>query len=694
MSYHNNTGPGSSNGSAKHSKREESGNMLVLVTAVTVGIVAVIAYFSLAYVRLLGSNNEQKTAIEAAALAAARDISRVVVDTPEYGLISISDSAPNGADTTAGDKYRLPARSINTLIATVRLDLIIADKLNDNNLKFIIKEELDSILDAQDQLNDELVKSIKKGATSTDVHGTVFCVYDSAERAYEQNQIRMTGKSSYKKGSLRLSLGALQGGSATNTPVPKPTAMAPVASTQQQNNFYKSYVNIPYDGKDFVLAGISDNVKLVDSKNWTTSVAGLPYQLATIIKAEANQAITSNQAATALNVTSVACAQPANIADPKPAPGALTFSFPDGICPGMDGPANMLSNAALSTPSPVSNCTFQTSENGDFPMGRPATTIDDMDWPYDPDVPISTANVFRRALYDWWFRAGTKVNIASAVTMFTDPTYNFVPPSPSTVKWKSPAVLNDSTIYDLGTIPNGSIHIYKIDPATGLTSYQTKELQPIKYSVIGENQLYSETIGALTVSPAAANTVNLPTVTLPNGTIILEKAKLLPTWDVYIRDQVFQVGNDEGGNHAGEPMDFDKVALLPNNVGGTGEGAWPWKKKNKGYAYGKNRKRKKKAKSSFTPAPKVVEGTGLPPAITHQSDFAESMGYPSTYYYTYSQGPGSQNALRPTYLTNGMAVDIRFRRQIDPGSMAISGTSPIGYVGEKYGTTIPATPTY
>jgi heme/copper-type cytochrome/quinol oxidase subunit 2 len=55
-------------------KRPESGSMLVFGTAITIAIVAVLAFFSLSYVRLLGSSSEQRTAIEAAALAAARDL--------------------------------------------------------------------------------------------------------------------------------------------------------------------------------------------------------------------------------------------------------------------------------------------------------------------------------------------------------------------------------------------------------------------------------------------------------------------------------------------------------------------------------------------------------------------------------------------------------------------------------------------
>ncbi|NJL73487.1 MAG: hypothetical protein HC888_19155 [Candidatus Competibacteraceae bacterium] len=84
---------------------------------------------------MLGTNSEQRTAIEAAALAAARDLSMIAIDTPDYGFVSLSDSAPIGSTTAAADNFYTPVRSINGIIGTLRLDMIIADKLGDVNLQ-------------------------------------------------------------------------------------------------------------------------------------------------------------------------------------------------------------------------------------------------------------------------------------------------------------------------------------------------------------------------------------------------------------------------------------------------------------------------------------------------------------------------------------------------------------------------------
>ncbi len=630
--------------------------MLVFATAITVFLVAVLAFFSLGYVRLLGSNSEQRNAIEAASLAAARDLSMIAVDTDEYGWVSVSDAAPTGSVTTANDAYNVPVRGINSIIGTIRLDLIIASELGDANLKHIIKADLVKAKAAQAKLATELKKSIAAGYVAKDINNQVINVYKDAEDAYTANQIRMTGSSNYVKNSLKLSLGSIANGGVTNTPLPNPAAKAYVPSGGSQNDFYRSYFNQTFDGEDFVFAGIGDSIKLIDVKNWTPSVASLPYQMQTIVKAEADQQMNNGQSGQSYTIHAIACAQPANVADPKPAPGALSFSFPDGIPPEITKPIDMFTDSQLNSGN---NCNVQTSKNGDYPIGTPTTQIVDITWPY-PSLAESTGNVFRLALFDWWKRAGTKLNIDSAVTMMTDPKYNFNTPVPANIDWKTPAKLGDKTIYNLGPIPNGNIHIYRIDAATGQISYQDKSLAPVQYSVAGNQQLYSENLDAITKSKVGTLTVG--PFEFPNTGYIVDMVYLKPVYDVYIRDQVHQPGKTLGGDHAGEPMDYPLVsqATTGRDLGGAGFGA-------------------------AKPPPISQRPKGLPPAITNQSDFAETAGFPmnSSFYNNYSAGPGAKN-MRPTYQKNGMAVDIRFRRQVDTGTFKDSLGFSTGYVGEKY----------
>jgi hypothetical protein len=631
--------------------------MLVFSVVITIFIVAILGFFSLNYVRFIGSHIEQRNAIEAAALAAARDLSMIAINTNEYGWISLSDAAPIGNITTVGDGYNIPVRSINSILGTLRLDLIIAGQLGDANLKTIIKADVAKAKAAQAVLATELTKSLVSGYSAKDINGNPVNVYADAENAYKANKIRMSGSSNYINNSLKLSIGGIINGAPTNTPLPKPGRLANVPADRAQNDFYLSYKDIPADGESFVFAGISDSIKLIEPKQWIPIVPGLPYQVATVIKAEADQHLTDSLNPNGYDIHGIACAQPANVADPRPSPGALTFSFPDGIPPEIVNPMSLLTYAPLNG---ADNCTFQTSLNGDYPIGIPTTQIKDLSWPY-LSLSQNTGNVFRVALFDWWKRGGTKLNVSSAVNMFTDSKFNFVQPG-ADVMWKARPTPSwpISLALPFGLIPAGNVHIYKVDPSSGSVTYQNKPLNLLNLTVAGENQMYSESINAFKTT--------LPTRVLsPLGIgpifslLGIKNITMDRDFDIYIRDQVYQPGSIKGGRHGGEPMDFPLVAVsqMPANLsqsrdlGGPGFGA------------------------SSPPL--------MPPAITNQSDFAETSGFGSSNYNQYTQGPSASGnpKMRPTYQKNGMAVDIRFRRQISNGFASSLFGFKTGYIGER-----------
>src|SRR5690606_28764844 len=148
--------------------------------------------------------------------------------------------------------------------------------------------------------------SIAPGGSGTDKDGNTVTPYTSAENAYKDNQVRMTGSSSYVPGSLLLSLGCITGGLATAVPVPNPTASAPVPSAQQVGGFYRSYGIIPCDGVDFVFRGIRPNIKIVVHRMWVDSIPGLPYQFLTTVNAAAIQQIACTSANADFVVSSAA----------------------------------------------------------------------------------------------------------------------------------------------------------------------------------------------------------------------------------------------------------------------------------------------------------------------------------------------------------------------------------------------------
>ncbi|MCB9469786.1 MAG: hypothetical protein H6677_16070 [Candidatus Obscuribacterales bacterium] len=534
---------------AKHSYRARRGNMLILIIAF-IFIIVLMGLVALNYVRLIGTTSEQRTATEAAAIAAARDLSTIVVNTAECGYVSLSDYAPSGSGTTAGDGFPTPVRGINTIIGTARLDLIIGDLLGQQTLKdFAIKDMQDALV-AKDQLINALWDSIAPGGTGTDKDGNSVTPYTSAENAYKDNQIRLTGSSSYVPGSLLLSLGCITGGLATAVPVPKPAASAPVSSSQQVSGFYRSYVNIPYDGVDFVFGGIGPNIKIVDHRKWVDTIPGLPYQIPTIVKAEAIQQITSTSANADFVVSSAACAQPASLHDPLPQPGALSISFPDGAVPEIAKPSDIYTNSNLQ----AGIVDLLTAKNGDYPSDT-GSSMTPMGWPVA--TAMNTSNVWLGALHDWMRRAGTKADIASLINMQSTV---LDMPSPTTASWIAPVVHGGPRV-NLGTVPAGIIHVFKFD-ADGVVTYQSRLLTPYPLYVSSHEQMYGETMQAI---PNSAVPTQVNTVPLATGD---KDITLLKIFDVYIRDEVRNPGTIRGGKHAGEPLAKPLVSQrrAPQNI--------------------------------------------------------------------------------------------------------------------------------
>lgn len=538
--------------------RSRSGSILVLIVA-TMGIIVALIFFGLNYVRLLGSNAEQKKAIESAALAAAGDLAGLVVNTDEFGFVSLSDAAPVGTSTSAPDQLSMPVHGINTIIGTARLDLIIADQLNDETMRQFAILDAKNAKKAAKTLVDALNAAILPGGKVVDKDGRWLYPYVDAINAYTANDIRMTGASYYVPNSMKLTLGTVTGGIATNTPVPQPAASAPVDPSQQVEGFYRSDMNIKYLNTDFVFASVGKNSALADPKLFVPGGdQSLPYCIPAIVKAEANQFI-----ATTMNgdqVHAESCAVPSSLYDPLPAPGSLSLSFPDGPVPEIKKFADILTNAQLNDVSRPS--TLLTPINGDFPWDS-GSMMSASQWPLDAAISPPIGVVWRAAFYDWIRRAGCKAKIDQVLAV---PNAPLASPNPATVVFAPVTTAGGTTGTPLGPVPAGIIHVFKFD-SSGSVLYKSAPLKPYPYSVSSNKQLYAESLGAIKNSSVPLFSITPPL--LPD----LKGVKNVPgqldftnTWDVYIRDEVRQPGTNLGGKHGGEPLDNNQVAMDVGDV--------------------------------------------------------------------------------------------------------------------------------
>ncbi len=645
------------NSGAKSSSRRSNGSMIALIVAFCF-IIILLLFFALSYTRLLGTQSEQRTAIEAAAIAAARDCSRIVINTDEWGYVSLSDYAPTGTATKAADGYPLPVRSINTIIGTARLDLIIADKLGQPIMEDLAKKDMDNAKSVKDQLVAALSAAILPGGTGTDKDGNTITPYAAAEAAYQQNQVRMSGASTYVAGSMQLSLGSILNGNITRVPIPQPTAQAPVAASAKVGNFYKSYINIPYKGVDFVFGGIGDSIRIVDHNQWRATIPGLPYQIPTIIRAEANENISDVHSPSGYTIKAVACAQPATVHDPLPAPGALSISFPDGPVPEIKTPKDLYVAAKMNAGD--SNITQLSAKVGDYPIDA-GSSMAPMPWPIDGSVgPRKSSEVWRVGLFDWIRRAGTKANISSVINM-----QNVLldDPSPATFTWIGP--INYDPVYlPLGTIPSGIIHIFKFDP-DGVATYESKPLTPLPLYASSHEQMHGEGLKGIHDSSLGKKKIK------PSSGGELE---LTDDMDLFFRDEVRQPGPNLGGKHAGEPIAKPIVAMekplpgrmfsykpmiyppYPTVVGDGSPAPVPYPGPN----------------NPPTPGP----NKGYPPMVQARNDFGTVYNPAASVVSTM---PGGSGPVRPFYETTGTAVDMRFRRVVDIRGMP-GATSDYGYI--------------
>ena len=348
--------------------RARSGGALIL--SISLGLaVLLLSLFGLSVIRQLATHQEQTTAIEAAALAATTDISRVIINDPNFGYVGLVDHAPQGVGVAAPDGYGLPVHSINSILATIRLDMIIAEQLKDAKMLAFAAIDYANAQAASANLKAALedclleTPSGKYAPTNsgsyTDSTGATINAYQDAVAAYQKNVVRMQGPSKYVANSLKLNLG-FASGVATRTPIPSPASIADVTQTQQQNGFYAANMNVPYRGYNFWFTALNNQDLLIANSNFAALNNSPTLSVPSAVQAQADQLFDSNQSV----VHAIAAAQVGGQALLLLAPGALVLNFPDGCPSDFSTLQTMLNYHALSE----ANVNWY-QPNGDYPQG-------------------------------------------------------------------------------------------------------------------------------------------------------------------------------------------------------------------------------------------------------------------------------------------------------------------------------------
>lgn len=227
--------------------RKQNGNTLALVAVAIGGLVLLVAMFAIFYSQLLGTHKEAATAIDAAALEAAKDMSRIVVDGP-LGRIALVD------DPSGDSSY--PVLGINTVAATLRIDAIIANKLGNTTMLYLVDNDATLLNKAVEQLQTRIKSSASNNSGAFDKYGKSVAIKSDAYNAFINNGVKLSGTDKQPE-NFQVAIGAFvasAGTGTTQTPTPSPASVDDTNYTNNnsymvgQTRYYRPNVDIPLPG--------------------------------------------------------------------------------------------------------------------------------------------------------------------------------------------------------------------------------------------------------------------------------------------------------------------------------------------------------------------------------------------------------------------------------------------------------------
>lgn len=417
-------------------KRTQSGSTLIYGIAAFLAVAVIFGFIALNYQQLFGYHKQAQNSVDAAAIAVAKEVQKVTILDPRIGRVGVIDQYG-----TAGLEQR-PILSINTVMATARLDALVAQQLNNTTMLAAATQDLDNAKAAARDLA-KAINTFMAGGTAQDADGRTISganLLKAAATAYNANNRRSS--SGYKDltpadfaievGDLRTALGA---SGVTNTPCPNPESMDGLAGNQAYLarvngiRYYRAKVDIPTPVGPVMLSNLAEQVRLVDKglfESLATNAAVIPAVVKISARERANAV--APQAGNGLPsgiVNSVACAQ---MGGPRlgATSGLLRIEFPQGMPP-IGSPAPFTGNAV--TPLGIMNASqvtaigqsgssapwsgngaYYSANGGAFPGSGSISRSNYMG--RNADNPSVSLTFF---VYDWLKNEGIKPNIESVV---------------------------------------------------------------------------------------------------------------------------------------------------------------------------------------------------------------------------------------------------------------------------------------
>lgn len=320
-----------------------------------------------------------KNALEAASLAAANDLSRLVINDPYWGYVALTDHAPVGAATLAGDAEPLPVSGINTLIGTARHELMVAKAIGTDEALGCARADLEAARktarDLEDHLRNILSSPLESGE---DMDGNKISPLKSAAAILKKNL-----DNSLSIEDLSADLGYLSRPSTTNSPMPADKSLAEIDKNYENNLYYPAFVNLPLAGESFYFAGLGEQASLVDENLFCH---GDGERICSILRLKARLKETGKEEIQEAR----ACAQPFYQVD-RTKPALFCLSFPRGKPASFNRLRDLFTERLL-----LNKIGLNTATGGDYPVDPEAKLEADKE---QAESTLRYAST--RAYFDW-----------------------------------------------------------------------------------------------------------------------------------------------------------------------------------------------------------------------------------------------------------------------------------------------------
>jgi hypothetical protein len=385
-----------------NNKRNKRGNMLCLSVCV-IALVFVPVLMLFCRLGLFSVyNGRAQNVVEAAAKVAAIDLSRIVINDPEFGYVSLSNHAPVGKATLAQDGEPLPVTGINTLIGTLRQNALIADELQNDTMQALVDKDLAALENTLKDLGKELTDSLSERhqGKAIDVDGKSVTTFNDVKTFLEENLPH-----NVQVESVELSLGWLKGGSETQIQIPRPEKLAQVRLSEVIANQYAAFKEYPVGRKSFSFAGLDSQAHLVSSQKFRKADG---KHISSILKITCNL-IGTDEPRTKFQC--VACCQPYTQPDVA-THGAMTLRFAGRPVPGLLSWNEFLANGSFRD----NRITAFDVVGGDYPFEKESQMQQT-----HKEEHTGTAQQFAEHLYYWLRNGHVRPRLDAVLSMINEP---------------------------------------------------------------------------------------------------------------------------------------------------------------------------------------------------------------------------------------------------------------------------------